>query len=1123
MRTLICICMLPLCLCLGCGDSEPRQSEVHSVDVPETDRSNTWQDKNYTELANLATGQMGQFEYDDAVQSYEKLRELRPDSDTYQVDLAIALLNRRLEGDLDRSAKLLDAVMESSPENLRAKYCRALLFFNEGDANDARQLFQSVAEEDPSDSYAVYYVAQTRLIEGEFAEALEGFMRAAEIDPYLRSSYYGAFQAAQRMKDMKQARIFLKSFQRLENNPRARLAELKYTRMGPKAAVSDPAGEPSVIASPGGPLFTEPRELAIENVASVNWNLADNKPKSITIADINSDGKSDLFVAGAATTKEGAIGNLVLLRSGEGYRPDISSPLGNVENVNTALWGDFDDDGLTDVYLCRDGENQLWRQCSAGEWEDVTETTQTGGGDVDTVDGACYDADHDGDLDYFLVNSNAPCELLSNNRDGTFRPLASEMGLAAEGRGSKLLLVADLDSDDDADVLFFNQDQPHDVLLNDRLWKYHPATGFEELTNTPVSAAVAHDTDVDGQVELFTFGSGKLLVWRPNDNRQWTSQVVAMVASNADATVSLAIQDFDGDTASEIALQVGPEILILELDGKEQARLNHKQLVGSINIRTGLSGPTIIGASLAGPPLLWNAGSGRHGFTLLSLSGRTDKAAEMRSNASGIGVRGAARIGSRWSSISPWRTNSGPGQNLQPVAIGMAGANKIDFVRLVWPDGVSQSELSLESGQHHKLAETQRQAGSCPLVFVWNGECYEFVADILGAGGIGFNLGKGEYYQPRPSESLLIRGERIVPKDGRIAIKLGEPMEEICYFDAVRLVEYQVPPQWEMALDERFGGTDPQPTGKPFWFRKELLPEYVENDRQQDVTSTVVTSDRVAAPLDPSDRRFVGHTNPYTLTLRFAEPLEILANPVLLFDGWVEYAYSQTAFAAWQAGITYQEPIVEAKGADGRWHQLLDRFGYMAGTSRRASVKLPCEKIPEGAAEIRISSNMQIYWDRISIVDAVAEVEFVRHELALQHARVADVGFSSRRLFEQRFTIYDYADRPPMGDARHPRGFYTALGEATELVERTDNALAIIGPGEELHLEFSSAASELQTDWRRYYVLEADGWCKDSDSFTQYSRTVDPLPTRGTYLTEHEEAHRQKLHSEYNTRYRSGW
>ena len=52
--------------------------------------------------------------------------------------------------------------------------------------------------------------------------------------------------------------------------------------------------------------------------------------------------------------------------------------------------------------------------------------------DIDAVDGALFDADHDGDLDVWLVNGRGPNELLNNNGDGTFRRIATEAGLAAD-------------------------------------------------------------------------------------------------------------------------------------------------------------------------------------------------------------------------------------------------------------------------------------------------------------------------------------------------------------------------------------------------------------------------------------------------------------------------------------------------------------------------------------------------------------------------------------------------------------------------------------------------------------------------------------------------------------------
>ena len=39
------------------------------------------------------------------------------------------------------------------------------------------------------------------------------------------------------------------------------------------------------------------------------------------------------------------------------------------------------------------------------------------------------------------------------------------------------------------------------------------------------------------------------------------------------------------------------------------------------------------------------------------------------------------------------------------------------------------------------------------------------------------------------------------PKDGRDALKVGEPMEENAYIDAARLAVYDLPPGWQMVLD----------------------------------------------------------------------------------------------------------------------------------------------------------------------------------------------------------------------------------------------------------------------------------------------------------------------------------
>src|SRR5205085_6018327 len=137
--------------------------------------------------------------------------------------------------------------------------------------------------------------------------------------------------------------------------------------------------------------------------------------------------------------------------------------------------------------------SQLWRQTAAGQWQDVTDDTKTAGGELDAVDGAMVDADHDGDLDLFLVNADGPNELLSNNRDGTFRALGPERGIAGDGRPSRQVLLNDLDGDRDADILVLRDQPPHDVYINDRSWAWSSGDGWSDLKAAEIYAAVAAD------------------------------------------------------------------------------------------------------------------------------------------------------------------------------------------------------------------------------------------------------------------------------------------------------------------------------------------------------------------------------------------------------------------------------------------------------------------------------------------------------------------------------------------------------------------------------------------------------------------------------------------------------
>ncbi len=1104
---------------------------------------------------NRGVALMGQFDFGKAHQIFAKLVEEHPEWTEAQVDLAISALNRQQPEDEKQAAMMLERVLARQPNHLRAKYCRALLHFHAGQAAEALPLFRHVAQADPKDSYAAFHVGQCLLQMSRTEEALDQFLLAQRIDPYLRSAYYGAFQAAQRLGRADEAQQQLDQFQKLATNPQARLAEMKYTRMGPKAEARPiPLDQPEHVIRPTGPVFSQAEPLNIRGTEGYRWRsyVESEAPPCRPVCDMDGDGQVDLFLAAALEANNGRL-NAVLVRRNDGFELDPKHELAQVADVNAALWGDYDNDGLTDVYLCRRGPNQLWRQIERNTWQDVTEGTNTSGGNANTVDGAMFDADHDGDLDLLLVNEDVPNELLTNNLDGTFRAIAQSQGLAGDGRPSRGVVVADLDSDRDVDLVIIKQEPPHEVFLNDRFWSYRPADGsFDTFRQAPIVAALPVDsgTDgpapeqitegdwfdieasaawsgVDGQVELMTLSAGGVVRWAPDKSGTWLPHPLSPQSNVTSMSGPLAIQDVDGDGRLDLVCSTGEDWTVMNVRGKpatlfqsQAARLRHWTF-GVLDARRG---PALIGLRSAEPPLIWHPGSGRYAFAALSFTGREDKADQMRSNASGIGIKFAVRVNSRSTALDTYRKHSGPGQSLEPVAVGLGLAKQIDFVSITWPDGVYQTEVDLEAGVTHRIDETQRQVSSCPVVFVWNGQKYEFVTDVLGVGGIGFNVGAGDFAQPRPWENLLLPESVLVAKDGKYQVKITEPMEEACYLDAARLVAYDLPPGWRMTLDERWAATEPWPTGKPVLYRQSLAPIEATNDRNENVTDRILRADLRAADPGKPDRRFIGRTDEHTVTLTFEneKPLDRLAGePVLICGGWIEYPYSQTMFGAWQAAAGYDAPTVEVRGADGGWHVLLGHFGYMAGMPRQMSVPLPKERLPSGTTQLRLRTNMEIYWDHFAVASAENCESMIRRQLPLRSAVVDEVGFAERTTLPQRLPRYNYDRRVPLWDTWHPAGFYTRFGPVTPLVNDTDDAVAIIGPGEEVHLDFDAAVDELRPAWTRRFVLETNGWCKDSDLHTQNAGTLDPVPRRAGHVPA-EASRRADLHRSYNTRFRSG-
>jgi tetratricopeptide (TPR) repeat protein len=1073
---------------------------------------------------NRGVGLMGQFDFAQARTIFADLAAAHPDRADLQLNLAVATLNRQQEGDDRDAQQSLQRVLAADPQNLRAHYCLGLVLLNDGRAADALPQFTSVAERNPNDAYAAYYVGQAKFQTGDAAGALAAYQRALTLNPRLRSAAYGSFQALQRLGRGDEAAPMLERFRALETDPRSEVVEFKYTRMGPLANAvaidAPPPGRP--LQRPPGPVFEAAARLKMAgNAAGIAWHrFTAETPPSITAADIDGDGTIDLFIAGAIESG-GTRRNAVLLNRGaSGFEAAAAHPLAAVAEVTAALWGDFDNDGLLDVYLCRRGTNQLWRQTSKGEWRDVTAAAHADGGGGITVDAALFDADHDGDLDVLLIKSDAPNELLNNDGNGTFRSLGAAVGLARDRRASIGVVVADLDADRDADIVVVRSSPPHDVLINDRTWQYHRGDAFNTFAGAAISAAVAGDLDAGARPLIFASDADGITRWSRSPSGASEASRVGGTAELA-RSPQLALADVDGDGRLDL-VGAGSDgrlrALAMTEGGEAQALFtaDGQPIAGwSLAVLDPLNGPSIVAMPLAGDaaPIVWRPGTGRFPFATLTLSGRDRTSTQLRSNVSGIGAQVAARADSRWTVPNTYRQQSGVGQSLQPLAIGTGGLPQVDFVSITWSDGVFQTELALRAGSR-RIEETQRQLSSCPVLFAFDGRHFAFVTDLLGVGGIGTPTSPGVYDQPRPRESVLLPDRLLAARDGRYELKITEPMEEVAYIDSARLVAYDLPPGVQLVLDERKAISPPEASGEPRFYRDERLPVRVTTESNEDVTRATAHTDGIAAPPGRVDGRYIGLTAERTLTLEFGAPLDAIAgDPMLIADGWIEYPYAQTLFAAWQAHADYHAPTIEARGVNQRWQVIRREFGYPAGMPRRMS--LPLGRLPRGTTALRLSTTQEIYWDRLAIGYAIAVPAATATVLPLTSAVLAQTGFAHRDLHPQRRPSYDYDRRAPLWDARHQRGTYTATGVITELLAADEGAVAIVGPGEEAQLTFAASLPPLREGWTRRFVLDARGWCKDMDLYTRDGDTVDPLPGTRTPAA-------ALLQRRYTTRYESG-
>jgi hypothetical protein len=479
-------------------------------------------------------------------------------------------------------------------------------------------------------------------------------------------------------------------------------------------------------------------------------------------------------------------------------------------------------------------------------------------------------------------------------------------------------------------------------------------------------------------------------------------------------------------------------------------------------------------------------------------------------NADGFGARVAAQNADHWTTLEYTTLSAGLGQSRQPVLLGLGRHSQAQVVRLRWPDNCWQAEFNQAAGQPHLLDEINRKQTSCPILFAWNGERYVFVTDFLGAGSVGEMLADGGHRPPRPEESVKVEAHQLKPRDGRFVLKLSEPMDEICYLDRLQLVVLDHPAGAAVYPDERLATADPQPTQDLLSFDRRVFPVKATNHRGKDVTKKLLTRDRDMVD-EFAWRSWVGFAEDHWVELDFGDRLKQYRPTdrlILCLYGWTDYAYPESIWAAGQAGVAAQAPVLERKGAGGKWQRVAE-IGFPAGLPRMMTYEITGQTGGERCV-LRLKTNLHVYWDQIFVAPLVDRVPpgslkpganrfrlFTATPLEVSKASLYARGCVQEFSPDGKLpTVYDFNRLEPVMVNRLA-GRMTRHGDVTELLRKADDCFVIFGAGDELEVSFdASQLPPLPEGWKRSYVLRTWGYCKDTGPFTAANDTIGPLPFR---------------------------
>jgi Tfp pilus assembly protein PilF len=1034
--------------------------------------------------ANWGILALRQRNYDTAAQRFEQARSLAPKND--QIYSLMGMLESQ-RGNSARAIADLQKAVDINPRNLRAIYALAEEVERQGASNSEQEFEQLVQKIVAVQSGNLAALLELSRIAAKLGDAATVKSTVAQIAtdssawPPEVQRQLTAVQTALASGDLR-ATATQTTFLR---NVLMRVPEYRRSLRAIKAAPGEEA-EPFA------------RFLLLETPdfrpASADLALTFH-PKPLADGYWDWVGAISLGSAGVPVVAE-ANGHEVQLASGAKF-PFPGGVAATPPRSDGIVPVDFNYDFKTDLVLAGAGGVRLMRQDSPSTFTDVTAQTKL----PKSVTGAAYtgawavDIEADGDLDIVLGAEEGVPTVLRNNGDDTFLAIHPFTGIS----GLQGFAWADFDGDGNPDAAIIDGAGRLHVFMNERQGQFRERPLSANIS--AVKAIAVADVNNDGVLDLLALQTDGTVL-RISDKDEGQNWEMAQIATVPDAANSL---------AGEVRLRVA------DLDNN-----------GALDL---ILSPTSQSAKASNGPLIW-LGDGQGQFSLLKQTvtpALVFDVADLKGDGKldliglspdGQAIQGVSQSSKNyhWQVVRPHAVQAVGDQRINPFGVGgeievrsgllvqkqpitgpqlhfgLGEQTEAEVVRVVWPNGTVRAEFDVKADTD--VVTEQRLKASCPFLFAYNGKQMEFVKDAVPWGSaIGLRINTlGSAQIAATGEWYKIGRDQLVPHDGYYDIRITAELWEVYYYDYLVLTAIDHPANTEIFVDERFV-IPPLKLGVTTVETPHNIARAID-DTGQDVTELVRDLDGKAVS-SFGKGQFQGVTRDHYLEVDLGEDAPKSGPLYLIAQGSIHDTESSVNVAITQGNRWRAHGLsVEVPDGRGGWVTAQDNLGFPAGRKKTILFNLTNIFRPGTPRRVRLRTNLEIYWDAIHWAAGAPDAPL--KEVTLDPT-VADLHYRGYSVMHMPVgagapEVPDYNQME--GTTQRWRdliGYYTRYGDVRELLKNIDDRYVIVDSGDELSLRFPEQPSP-PAGWVRDFVIKGDGWIKDGDYNSTFSKTVLPLP-----------------------------